>query len=52
MPKTIRPGACPACGGDLHLLGCLGYLAHYRCRNCGIQTNRKIRVRKVKTKIG
>ena len=26
---------CPACGGAGALLGCLGDLIHYRCRNCG-----------------
>lgn len=28
---------CEICGGPLNLLGCLGPLYHYRCRNCGAQ---------------
>jgi len=28
--------ACPACGGPGALLGQLGNLVHYRCRDCGI----------------
>ena len=40
----IRHNACPACGdGDLHPLGRLGFLEHYRCRQCGMQTSREIR---------
>jgi hypothetical protein len=27
---------CDACGGDLGLLGVLGNLAHFRCRDCGL----------------
>jgi transposase-like protein len=33
---------CPACGAeDDHIvLGSLGYLDHYRCRQCGIDFSR------------
>ena len=34
---------CPACGGEGVLLGSLGNLAHYRCRNCGAQFSEKVR---------
>jgi len=31
-----RPGeGCGFCGGPLELLGIMGALAHYRCRDCG-----------------
>lgn len=26
---------CPACGGPTYQLGNLGYLTHFRCRDCG-----------------
>lgn len=29
---------CPACSGPLNLLGTLGSLAHFRCRNCGMMS--------------
>lgn len=29
--------ACPACDGPGTLLGKLGKLDHYRCRNCGME---------------
>ncbi len=32
---------CPACGGDLELLGYLGNLMHCRCRNCGMDCSRQ-----------
>jgi DNA-directed RNA polymerase subunit RPC12/RpoP len=31
---------CPACGGDAYLLGALGRVKHYRCRNCGIDSSK------------
>jgi hypothetical protein len=31
--------SCPACGGPGMLLGTLGNLTHYRCRNCGMDYN-------------
>jgi hypothetical protein len=39
--KQILEGHCD-CGGDWHLLGCLGSLAHYRCRHCGMQYSRDL----------
>ena len=30
---------CPGCGGPGTPLGVLGNLAHFRCRNCGIDFN-------------
>ena len=32
---------CPACGGPGKLLGPLGKLTHYRCRNCGMDFSTK-----------
>lgn len=34
MTDEVEP--CEACGGPLELLGVLGTIAHYRCRNCGL----------------
>lgn len=31
---------CPMCRGPLQLLGKLGCMDHFRCRNCGMMTNR------------
>lgn len=31
-----EPPECPACGGESAVLGGLGNLTHFRCRNCGI----------------
>lgn len=36
-----EPITCPACGGPGVLLGQLGQLVHFRCRNCGITFNVK-----------
>jgi hypothetical protein len=33
--------ACKLCGGQLSLLGKLGNLLHYRCRQCGAMWSRK-----------
>ena len=35
LPPECEPPACPQCGGAGGLLGHLGTLAHYRCRDCG-----------------
>jgi len=51
MAMRIRHGACPVCRGDLHPLGRLGFLEHYRCRQCGIQTSREIRNVRARRKI-
>jgi hypothetical protein len=32
---------CKLCGGWLMLLGVLGSLRHYRCRNCGMMFARR-----------
>ena len=39
---------CPVCKGEGIPLGALGWLMHYRCRDCGCEFNRKIRHRKKK----
>jgi len=31
---------CPTCSGDSMMLGTLGNLTHFRCRQCGIVFNR------------
>lgn len=52
MAMRIRHNACPACGnGDLHPLGRLGFLEHYQCRHCGMQTSREIRKVRARRKI-
>ena len=33
---------CPSCGGEAHLLGVLGNLGHYRCRDCGINCSQNV----------
>ncbi len=35
-----NPLYCSLCGGPLMLLGKLGYLKHYTCRDCGMQFSR------------
>ena len=30
-----EPTDCPMCGGDAYLLGTLGTIKHFRCRDCG-----------------
>jgi tRNA(Ile2) C34 agmatinyltransferase TiaS len=32
-----EPPACPRCGGEGGLLGLLGRLIHWCCRDCGTQ---------------
>lgn len=40
---------CKICGGDLILMGGLGNLKWFSCRNCGMQFSKKIKSkRKVK----
>ena len=36
---------CPACGWEASVLGTLGSLRHYRCRDCGAEFSRTIRRR-------
>ncbi len=36
----IYMNECPQCGGPNEVLGILGSLIHFRCRNCGSNTNR------------
>ena len=31
---------CPACGARAYLLGALGRVKHYRCRQCGIDSSK------------
>jgi hypothetical protein len=40
---------CPMCSGPAMLLGVLGLLRWFKCRNCGWEFNRKIK-RKEKKK--
>jgi hypothetical protein len=35
--------ACGACGGDAPLMGRLGNLNHYRCRQCGTDSSMEAR---------
>lgn len=37
-------GVCPTCGGELNELGTLGRRKHFRCRNCGMESSRDVRV--------
>lgn len=34
---------CPLCSGPLMLLGTLGLLRWFRCRNCGMDCNKKVK---------
>ena len=36
IPGTVP---CGACGGEAQLLGVLGAIAHYRCRDCGAESH-------------
>jgi hypothetical protein len=38
----LAPQFCSMCEGPLMLLGSLGNLAHYRCRNCGLDFSRGV----------
>jgi transposase-like protein len=46
----MRFVTCPMCYGEAGVLGVLGYLRHYLCRNCGMQFSRKIKRRKKREK--
>ena len=37
---------CSICGGPLGILGMLGNLIHYLCRNCGMQFSKRKRRKK------
>ncbi len=37
---------CKLCGGQLEVLGILGWLKHLKCRACGMLFSRKIRKKK------
>lgn len=41
---------CQMCGGSLVLLGALGAVNWYRCRNCGMQFSRRIPMKTLKAK--
>lgn len=45
--STMKTPHCPACSGPGVLLGSLGSLRHFRCRDCGIDFSRSIRPRDV-----
>lgn len=34
---SADPDHCARCGGALQILGALGNLMHFRCRNCGAE---------------
>ena len=36
---------CKLCGGLLELLGQLGCLKWFRCRDCGMECSRQVRIR-------
>ena len=38
-PHPDDPKVCPACGGRGRMLGGLGNLKHWRCRDCGFDYN-------------
>jgi transposase-like protein len=38
-----QPPACPVCSGQGVPLGQLGRLRWYRCRDCGIDFNRRVK---------
>lgn len=42
----MRTCHCPLCGGPPMILGALGNLLWMRCRDCGIDFNRKQRPRR------
>ncbi len=39
----MRPTKCPACDGQGFLMGSLGRMKHYRCRDCGSTYSKKAR---------
>lgn len=39
---------CSQCGGEAGLLGVLGVLKHWLCRNCGMQFSTRVKPRKRK----
>lgn len=39
MGHLEHEGFCPCCGGPGLLLGVLGRLLHFCCRNCGMSFN-------------
>lgn len=41
---------CPACGGDVFLLGELGSLRWFRCRACGMDSSKSYARKRRKTK--
>lgn len=41
MDDTDDAPTCPACGGPGVLLGTLGRLEHFRCRDCGAEFSRR-----------
>ena len=36
---------CPFCDGDIVLLGVLGHVVHFRCRDCGLDFSREYTTR-------
>jgi tRNA(Ile2) C34 agmatinyltransferase TiaS len=42
--------ACPQCSGVGVMMGVLGMLRWFRCRNCGFEFSRKIRKRTIKAR--
>ena len=36
--EQIENAWCPICGEDVILLGILGWTAHLRCQDCGVQS--------------
>jgi hypothetical protein len=47
----MRPNPkCPSCSGPGVMLGVLGYLRWFSCRDCGLEFSRKIRRRPKRAK--
>lgn len=42
----MRSVTCPVCYGEAGVLGVLGNLRYYLCRDCGMQFSKKIKRRK------
>jgi len=44
--EWTEPMGCSCCGGPPEELGCLGYQAHYRCRDCGLEWSEDVYIGK------
>jgi hypothetical protein len=39
VQAEVETMECECCGGEMMLLGVLGSLSHFRCRNCGMEAS-------------